>query len=90
MTGLINTESLLERLPPPDLMSTRVPTQGDGIPLEKGTSTVGQQKDLVLSAPVSSLGLECSSSGVSLGVPTLCLTAALCQGAKDTNYLGTE
>jgi hypothetical protein len=69
--GLINIESLLDRMPPPDLMSTRVPTQGDGIPLGKGASTVGHQKDLVLSALVLSLGLENSSSGVSLGVPTL-------------------
>jgi hypothetical protein len=39
---LIDIESLLDRMPPPDLMSTWVLTQGDGNPLGRGASTVGQ------------------------------------------------
>jgi hypothetical protein len=68
---LIDIELLLDRMSPPDLMRTRVPTQGDGNPLGRGASTVGQQTDLVLSTPVSNLELKCLSSGVSLEVPTL-------------------
>jgi hypothetical protein len=66
----VDIESFLNRMSSLDLISTRIPTQGDRIPLVQGASTVSQQEDLVLPAPVSSLGLECSSSGVSLGMPT--------------------
>ena len=48
-----------------------MPTQGDGIPLRQGASTVIHQKDSVLSASVSSLELGGSLSGMSLGKSTL-------------------
>ena len=57
----------LGRVPPPDLLSTRVPTQGDGISLGQGASTASHQEDSVLSASVSSLELGGSLSGMSLG-----------------------
>ena len=58
-------------MPPPDLLSTRVPTQGDGIMLGQGASTMSHQEDSVLSTSVSSLELGGSLSGISLGNPTL-------------------
>ena len=61
----------LSGMPPPDLLSTRVPTQGDGISLGQGASTASHQEDSVPLASVSSLELGGLLSGISLGKPTL-------------------
>ena len=58
-------------MPPPDLLSTRVPTQGHEIALGQDASTLSLQEDSILLASVSSLELGRSFSGISLGKPTL-------------------
>ena len=54
-------------MPPSDLISTRMPTQGDGGALGQDADGMSQQVDFILSAPVSTLKLGGTSSSMTLG-----------------------
>jgi hypothetical protein len=61
----------LYRMPPPDLISTWVPTQGDESALGQDSDAVRQQDNSLLFVPVSSLKLDRLTSGMTLGKPVL-------------------
>lgn len=58
-------------MPPPDLISTRTPTQGDGGAPGQDVDVVSQQADSILLAPVTTLKLGRIYSGMSLERPYL-------------------